>query len=56
MKHLNEGVARLQETIQQGMEAHNRAIAEHDSRMVELDQKLDRIADMLGFRGGNGTK
>jgi hypothetical protein len=41
---------------QAAMEAHNRAMQEHDRRMVALDEKLDRIADMLGFRGGNGSK
>jgi hypothetical protein len=49
MKQINEAIGR-------GIEAHNRAIAEHDARMVALDEKLDRIADMLGFRGGNGSK
>jgi hypothetical protein len=41
---------------QAAMEAHNRAMQEHDRRMIALDEKLDRIADMLGFRGGNGSK
>jgi predicted metal-dependent hydrolase len=35
---------------------HNAAIEEHDRRMIALDEKLDRIADMLGFRGGNGSQ
>jgi hypothetical protein len=38
------------------MKAHGEAIAAHDQRMIALDEKLDRIADMLGFRGGNGSK
>jgi hypothetical protein len=42
------------ENQQRAMEAHNRAMKRHDRAMAELDKKLDRIADMPGFRGGNG--
>jgi hypothetical protein len=31
---------------------HEEWLLEHNEAMRELDKKLDRIADMLGFRGG----
>jgi len=33
---------------------HQLAMEAHNTAMRELDKKLDRISDMLGFRGGNG--
>lgn len=38
------------------LRSHELAIAAHDKAMSELDKKLDRIADMMGFRPGNGNK
>jgi hypothetical protein len=40
--------------LELALQAHNRAMQKHDQAMAELDVKLDRIADLLGFRGGNG--
>jgi hypothetical protein len=39
---------------QRWLESHQSAMEAHNRAMAELDKKLDRIADMLGFRGGNG--
>lgn len=36
------------------LNAHERAMERHDEAMEALDKKLDRIADLMGFRGGNG--
>jgi len=39
---------------QRALETHNQGMQEHHQAMLELDKKLDRIADLMGFRGGNG--
>ena len=44
------------EDHERSIERHNRAMDRHDRAMEELDEKLARIAEMMGFRPGNGNK
>jgi hypothetical protein len=46
---------RVMEIHNQAMKRHELWHEEHESAMRELDKKLDRIADLMGFRGGNGN-
>lgn len=42
------------EDQQRAIDRHELWLERHERAMDALDKKLDRIADLMGFRGGNG--